>query len=258
VYSPSSLFLILGLLLASSSAAFGQVRMHGRVIDDATLEPVAGARVLLLDGTDRVLGARATDESGLFEFQLRFPTTVRMQASRVGYERNTTPWIDLRGYSMFRMEIRLAADAVLLAPLEVVARAAAGSPVLAGFHDRRVAGIGWFFTRDEIERIRPTRVSDLVMRVPGIRVETSGTGTVRHLYSTRTSCPVQIYVDGFHINRNATAAMSLSIDESVLPQSVEAVEVYSGLSTVPAEFLSPQATCGVVAVWTRRNSRESR
>ena len=42
------------------------------------------------------------------------------------------------------------------------------------------------------------------------------------------------------------------IDEVISPGSVEGIEVYRGLSTVPAEFLNPDAECGVIAIWTRR------
>lgn len=36
------------------------------------------------------------------------------------------------------------------------------------------------------------------------------------------------------------------------PGLVEGIEIYRGLSTVPAQFLNSDAKCGVVAIWTRR------
>jgi outer membrane receptor for ferrienterochelin and colicin len=67
----------------------------------------------------------------------------------------------------------------------------------------------------------------------------------------------QIFVDGFLVNRrmvgvNGNRPSDFRIDDVVSPASVEGIEVYRGLSTVPPEFLNPDAVCGVIAIWTRR------
>ena len=64
-------------------------------------------------------------------------------------------------------------------------------------------------------------------------------------------------MDGFLINRREASVlgarpMDYRIDDMVLPSSVEGIEIYRGLSTVPPEFLNPDAECGVIAIWTRR------
>jgi hypothetical protein len=45
----------------------------------------------------------------------------------------------------------------------------------------------------------------------------------------------------------------IQVDDLVSPLDVEAVEVFRGLSSVPPEFLTPEARCGVIAIWTRRS-----
>jgi hypothetical protein len=39
----------------------------------------------------------------------------------------------------------------------------------------------------------------------------------------------------------------------VEPADVEAIEIFKGLASVPAEFLNPQSRCGVIAIWTKRS-----
>jgi hypothetical protein len=47
-----------------------------------------------------------------------------------------------------------------------------------------------------------------------------------------------------------------TIDDFVSILEVEAVEVYRRVSEIPGEFFDEQgARCGVIAVWTRRGSR---
>jgi outer membrane receptor for ferrienterochelin and colicin len=165
--------------------------------------------------------------------------------------------MDIQGYTMYQVEVRLSATAMVLAPLEVVARSRGGiTPTLAGFERRRLSGTGWFTTRAEIQRRNATSVSDILRSAPGISIQR------RIVYMARAGgCPAQIYIDGFHINRPIrsvpgrrapSSTEAFPIDEMVAPVSVEGIEVYQGLSTVPAEFLSPEAACGVVAIWTRR------
>jgi hypothetical protein len=248
--------LALLLLFVAAEAVHGQVVVHGRVLEDEPTVAIPAAEVVLTDADGRLLQSAVTDSLGHFRFDPVDIPAVRLEVSRLGFRPTTTHVLHFDAYRHFEVEVRLARDAVLLAPLEVVARSADLSPVLEGFeHRRNAAASGWFFTRDDIDRIRPALVTDLVARVPGVRLESSGRGTRRTVSMTRSTamggvggCPVQVFVDGLNINRGGVAV----IDEAVSPQSVEGIEVYRGLSSVPAPFLNPDAHCGVVVVWTRR------
>jgi len=41
--------------------------------------------------------------------------------------------------------------------------------------------------------------------------------------------------------------------DTVSAADVEAIEIFKGLASVPAEFLNTQARCGVIAIWTKRS-----
>jgi hypothetical protein len=246
------------LFFAGVATADAQVQLSGRVIDDVSGQPIVEAAVELQDARGRRLAQHTTDDTGFFRFVIKAAGPVRLQADRIGYRRVTTPTIHFDGYTMYGVEIRLAVDAVLLAPLEVVARSRTPvSPTLAGFELRRATGHGWFVSRGEIERRNPSRVTDLLANAPGVQVQR------RIVYMARAqNCPAQIYIDGFHINREIrpvagrrggrTSTELFPIDDMVSPNAVEGIEVYQGLSRVPAEFLTPESSCGVVAIWTRR------
>jgi hypothetical protein len=249
--------LVAFLLLLCAPPGAAQVQLHGRVIDDQSEEPISGATVVLQEARGRTLARQVTDQMGQFSFVTRAGGPIRLQAERIGYPVATTPPLDLQGYTLYRVEVRLSAAAVVLAPLEIVTRSrSAASPTMSGFERRRRSGTGWFTTREELQRGEATSVSDILRRAPSISIRR------RIVYTARGGgCPAQIYIDGFHINRPIRAVPgrrapstteAFPIDEMVAPVSVEGIEVYQGLSTVPAEFLSPEAACGVVAIWTRR------
>lgn len=246
------------LAVAPAVAEAQVVVIEGRVLEDGVGEAVAGASVVALDPGDRGLAHATSDEMGRFRFRLRDRGPIRLRVSRVGYRATTTPALHFDDFDLFRVEVRLAPEAVLLAPLEVVARAAVGpSAMLESFdYRRRASPSGWFFTREDIERMRPAFVTDVVGRVPGVRLESAGRGTSRVITMARSiqgprECPVQVFVDGFLMNRGG-AATHAAVDDAVQPGSVEGIEVYRGLSGVPAEFMNRNAHCGVVAIWTRR------
>lgn len=257
---PSLLFAVAAAILLAAPAQ-SQIRLDGIVRDDETQQPIAGARVEVFDFTWRKLGNRVTDAQGGFTYPLRRPGTYRLRVTRVGYAVVTTPDLVTGANSYLNVEVRLKSDAVLLAPIAVVARTSANpSPVLDNFHARMRTGMGTFFTREDILRLRPNQMSDLVTRVPGLFISTSGRGTARQIFSGRSAgvapgCPAQIYVDGRLMNPrivDGDEVIGMTLDEAVNPADVEGIEIYHGLSTVPAEFLSPDARCAVIAVWTRR------
>ncbi|HEX5521110.1 MAG TPA: hypothetical protein VFX29_05410, partial [Longimicrobiaceae bacterium] len=48
------------LLLGAAAAAEAQVHLYGRVIEDASAQPIAGADVVLHDARGRVVASRTT------------------------------------------------------------------------------------------------------------------------------------------------------------------------------------------------------
>lgn len=246
--------LVTAAVVAQQPAA-AQVQIEGHVIEDQSGQPIEGVRVTLLSLDDRRLDVHYTDEHGLFDFWVRSRVAVKLRAERLGYRETMTPILYFDDHDFFRVEIRLDLDAVLLAPLEVVARSRlTTSPVLDGFEHRRTAGMGWYFTREDVERHRPARVTDLLAMVPGVELLSTGMGLRRVVsMGRRGGCQAQIWVDGFHITRPTVAGPApFTVDDLVTPAAIEGIEVYRGISSVPAEFLSPEAVCGVVVIWTRR------
>ena len=253
-------FVMTGSILAAPAAAAAQVRIEGHVIDNETLSPISGARVVItMVGREGSIARLFTDDDGLFVYEAPEDAGYRFHVDRLGYRETETPILWTDGYRDYDIEIRLDPEAVLLAPIEVVARSAAReSPVLENFWERLDTGLGHYFTREEIEEIGPNRVSDLLRRVPGVQLQSSGAGLRQVVYMSRGvgRCRAEVFIDGMRWTRRAPLAgpydPGFTVDDAVAPESVEGVEVYKGLATVPAEFLTPDADCGVVAIWTRR------
>ena len=170
-------------LVTSALPAAAQVRLTGRVMDDDSGNPVASARVEIFDFAGYKLAQVSTDSSGSFAYPLRRPGTYRLRVSRVGFRGTDTPELSTGANSYVNVEVRLKSDAVLLTPLTVVARTPAyRSPVLDGFHARLGSGLGTFFTRADVERIKPGYLSDLVTRLPGVSVTRNPTRETRRRY----------------------------------------------------------------------------
>ena len=249
------------LLSLSASQATGQVRVVGRVIDDITEFPLSQTRVSLRAPDGSLIEDTETSETGTFEFEVRGVGAIRLTVESFGYQTNTTPLLYFDARKFFQVEVRMDPDALLLAPLEVIAWSARPENALhEAFRRRLQTGLGVYITRDQVEARKPLLVTDLLREVPGLEFESSTYGnrpSVRMARATGMRCSTQIFVDGFLINKRVLSstgyrAADLRIDDFVSPGSVEGIEIYKGLATVPPEFLNPDADCGVIAIWTRR------
>lgn len=252
----TALFLLLLVMTPLDGAGQG-VRVAGRVIADEDGRPLAAADISIRRPDGGFIAATETDSTGSFSFFVTSVPAVRIYAQRYGYESTVTPLLYFDGRSFIQVEVRLATDAVLLAPLEVVVWSEVDeSPLLDNFRMRYEEGLGVYFTRTDIERRRPMYVSDLLRSVPGVSLVGGGGGQRPRIELTRTAgmrCRTQIFLDGMLMTRGGVDDVRL--DDLVSPGSVEGIEVYRGLSTIPPEFLNADAECGVVAVWTRRGGR---
>ncbi|AIG03243.1 TonB-dependent outermembrane B12 receptor [Pseudomonas fluorescens] len=106
------------------------------------------------------------------------------------------------------------------------------------------------FTRDDIDRLQPSSLTDLLSRVPGVQVaRTGGRGSLPGIFIRGTkSAQSLVLVDGQRI-ANATSGDSglqyLNIDQ------IERVEVLRGSRSV---IYGSDAIGGVIQVFTRRNA----
>lgn len=247
---------VIALGVTASMAEAQAVRVEGRVADN-----VSGASIGYADLTVRRPGGRfvrtvQADSAGRFDFQVQGLRGVELQVGGLGYEPNTTPVLYFDDKRYIEVEIRLEADAVLLAPLEVLVWSAVGSSSFLDSYRRRLrTGMGIYITRAEIEARNPSFISDMLRTVPGMQVGSSGSGLRSSLSFGRSlamRCYPQIFVDGMLMNPPTVGEAGARIDDLVNPATVEGIEIYRGLSTIPPEFLTPEAECGVIAVWTRR------
>ena len=137
-------------------------------------------------------------------------------------------------------------------PLETVKVSAPIIPAhLRDFEERRARGGGRYFTRAQIDKMQPRLVTDILRRVPGFQfqparsdgpsVQTGRTGT--------RICPVLYYINGAPFPVGADQTINSFIDSD----AVDAIEVYSGSSSIPAQFNSSMynSRCGVIIIWTR-------
>lgn len=223
------------------SAAPTGVLVHGKVVDHVTQEPLSGATVSLGAGPAGApgRGTRVTDEEGVFSFEDVPEGTYRLTASILGYHQMSDTLRVPAGADL-ELVLPLGTEPIGLEPIVVTAER---SPLsMRAYQRRRLAGSsGFLITREEIADRNPRFLTELLHRVPGGMV----VPTPPHGYTLllRGQCRPGIWVDGVEVSGAG------SIDQLVVPQNVEAVEVYHGLE-LPVEYGTDR--CGGVLIWTRR------
>jgi len=241
---------------AALSAAFGspagaqerRSTIKGTVVTTSTLAPVAGARVALV-GAGRTV---RTDQNGAFVFDSLVAGTYLIQVRGVGAETPMTQ-VPLGRREIIELEVKLGkAYAVILPELVATApgpvrsaNSITGMRLPAEFVERKKMGMGQYITREEILERRPPTVADLFRTVRGIAVSCRrGICIPRPVRSPRNCSPTVV------VDRVAT---DVGVLAGMVPNDLEAIEIYLGMSTVLAEYLRAgyRAECGMIVVWTR-------
>ncbi len=215
-------------------------RVEGQITDEAE-EGISDVDVTLVGGE----GVRTlSNQDGRFVLRNIPPGLVEVRFQRLGYAPRTARLIvhpsrtsDLSA-TMFARPIELAA-------IEVTVRNAFLEQ--SGFYRRVQGGRGTHFTPQELEQIGPIEMSQLVPRVPGVRLVEDENGA--HAVSRRRqgfgpdTCIMPVYFDG---------VQSFDADLNRLQvEQIAAVEIYNGIET-PIQYISSRNACGVVLIWTKR------
>lgn len=232
--------LLIGAVCLAPSTSLAQA-VSGTVVDSLG-GAVAGAHVSI-EGAN---AATVTDGSGAFRFQRVGPGTVTLIVRRLGYRQRSVS-VEPGGPGATGMVISLVAVPEVLPTVEVVRKPEVFDARLEGFNSRRERRVGHFITRDQLDRHDSPRFADALRTIPGVQVKPLRGSAGGRTVSIRGNCSPLFFIDGFPA---ASGPMDLDMIDLA---SVEGIEVYSGIATVPPEFRSIQGTerCGVVAIWSR-------
>jgi hypothetical protein len=250
-YTSSLLPIFVAAALAGPSALRAQT-VEGRVIDPATERPIAEATVAVLTESGRVVAQTVGDTAGNFVVALRGPGEYRLRADRIGYRRVTSQGFTVGPREALKVDLHLSAGAVELAPLVITSRPEPPrvlSLERSGFYERERHSPGVFMRREDVNRSRGMRMSDVLATIPGVRRATvqgrSAISLGRSGMGSRVCAPA-VFIDGQPLVRPE------SIDDIVHVAAIEALEVYRGPSQTPARFAGQESGCGVVVIWTQQ------
>lgn len=227
----------LGAQSGQPSTPAATASLRGSVRDSAGV-PIPFAYVSVAD----IRGI--ADSSGRFQLVNLVPGATSVLVRRLGF----TP----RRVAILLAEGRADSLHLVLTSipfeLEGIRTEAATFGRMADFERHRVNGQGIYLDREELEKRRTPSLSEVLRRMPGVRVATdrSGRTLVRMgRASWGRDCPPEFWIDGVR-------AQFLGVDD-VPVSDIEALEVYRGPSGLPPEFNArfTNAECGAVIIWTR-------
>ena len=226
-------------------------RIVGRITDETGSGGISDVDVNILN---RLTGRTVSNQQGRFQLEGITPGLAEIRFQRLGYETRTQTIIIQPGLTV-DVVLPMSTDPIPLEPIRVVA---VRSPYLErnGFYDRSITSFGTQFGPADLEKMKPTAVTDLFYYVPSVEVEggrgqVGGVGRIvsrRRYGATEAACGMDVYLDGVRMGSD------WNVNE-IQPLTLEAMEVYSGLN-VPTQYQrrSSEAGCGIVLMWTKRGA----
>jgi hypothetical protein len=252
--------LVVAALLAAATSPAAAQTLQGRVVDTSTEAPVAGATLQLLAPDSQVVASGLSGDAGAFTILAPLAGEFLIKVERIGYQTAVLGPLRLRARGFLEVTIALGTAAIPVEGVNVEVTPRIPFLESAGFYDRRQKTGGQFLDRSEIEKLSLQKVSDLLNTFRGVRIVRTGgevdvqlRGAVARALSGVTECLPPIFRDGVMLAPQypPEPKMRVNLDE-VVTEDIEAVEVYVGQSTVPAQFAANGAACGAIVLWRRR------
>jgi len=264
---------VLLVTLASHGAA--QAELQGKVLADSGRRAVVNAEVAI-----HLLDLRAVSDSlGRYRLQKVPRGTHTIVTRAVGFRPDTT-------VTTFDGDETLISDVVLRPPLTALPTVAVretSKPVtrgkMAAYEERKAVGVGHFIDRELLAKDENRRLSDvLASNVPGLSIY-RGSSSKSWAASGRTAssakcafcrvtkyemldatdiaagaplaCYLDVYFDGAQIYNSSARGTPLFNLNSIQSAEIEAIEVYTSASQIPAQYNKTSGGCGVMLIWTR-------
>ncbi|MFN2636014.1 MAG: carboxypeptidase regulatory-like domain-containing protein [Gemmatimonadaceae bacterium] len=227
---------------ADSGTKTGTASVSGRVVLEGN--PAGGGSRVEVVGTSVVT---TTNEKGEFTIRNLPSGTQLLIARHLGFGAAALP-VDLSPRQSPNVTIKLPKFVAIMDPVLVNARRAATLDRY-GFTQRKKMGQGYFLGPEDIQRINPMSVTDVLRRVPGLRVGYGPTGETvessRGASSLFGNSCVQYFVDDMQWQSMEPG----DINRFINGNEIVAVEVYQS-STTPPQYMRGNCDATVV-MWTR-------
>jgi len=219
-------------------------RIVGRIMEEGRRNRgVSNVEVTLL-GASHV--GTVTDGRGRFELRDLDPGLVEVRFTHLSYAPRTTTVVVQPGGTV-EISATMSTRPIELEEIEVTVRSAYLER--NGFYRRARFSWGKQYMRADLEDLAPTYLSDVFWRVPGVSVRHGSNGAQvmsgrSRGFTSPGGCPLAVYLDDMRLR-------GWDLD-SITPWSLEAVEIYRGISTPIQYWSGPSPGCGVILLWTRR------
>ncbi|MEP6763807.1 MAG: hypothetical protein ABJB66_05810 [Gemmatimonadaceae bacterium] len=191
-----------------------------------------------------------TNLRGTFELFTMDLDTVTISVRRVGFE-PVDALLSARNKLWDTVVVQMDPTAQRLNKVKITDAPTRGALGLRNFEERQKRGLGQFVTRAEIVERGAYKLSDVLRTKRGVNVVRGKVRFAAYTGSRGTLCQPDIWLDGIR-------SIAMEVDD-LLPSTVEAIELYPYLSTIPIEFQRVGANttpCGSIVIWTRiPNSR---
>ena len=234
------------VMATAPSGPSGPYAVRG-VVRSKSGAPVPYPQVMLLGGEQATTG----DEQGRFQLHGLFPGTMRLQLRAIGFAPERIR-VDVDSATP-EIAVRLTVLAVVLDSVRIYARRAGLPDRLQEFEDRARHPVGGvIFTPEDIERLAPWDVMDLVSRVPSYKVVGSGVdahidyrfpppaGLMPGIVMNGVPCPT-LYVNAIP----QTSQWGINL---ISISQVYGVEVYRPHDMGPPGYPN---LCGEIFIWTK-------
>jgi hypothetical protein len=217
-------------------------KMAGTVVDTLGY-PVADAEVSIL-GTNY---QAATSSTGQFVLD-GLPLGLQIaRVRKIGYRVQFTP-VRFAAGEVWAGKIRVKKLAQVLGEIVVVGKYGkppqyANTAKYDEFYRRRAAHVGRYLTREDIDNRRAVRISELLTGIPGVRIGFDRPGG-DEIEIVGCQGQPSIWIDGQRMSGTTQELLRV-----ITPTDVEAMEIYTRESQMPAEYR--EGTCAAIVMWTR-------
>lgn len=262
---------VVGVAL-SPGASQAQGEVVGRVLEDSTQRPIPDATLSMAALNKSV----RSDSLGRFTLSAIPPGDHVLLVRALGYGVLRTE-LTIESNEVIVKDFTLARAAQVLAGTSVTA-APATSGKMAGFMERKERGTGHFITRDKLADAEGgfRRTGELIGMTPGTQLKRGGSkawvasgravnqrgggcafcrsgglSAADRNAGAPPACYMDVYLDGAMVFNSAQPGNGLFDVNSIQPEQLEGIEVYSSASQVPAQYNRTANGCGVILLWTR-------